>query len=103
MKHARWGLLATAASALVLGGLVLARTAASTYHLLKTYPLGGGDAKTEYWDYMTFDESTRHLYLSHGTEVRVVNADTGEIVGTIPGFQRNHGIALVKDLNKGFV
>jgi hypothetical protein len=34
--------------------------------------------------------------------VKVVNADTGEVLDTIPGFQRDHGIALVKDLNKGF-
>lgn len=103
MKHPRSRLVAAATSALLLGGLVLAKTPAVSYHLVKTYPLGGGDGKTEYWDYISFDETTRHLYLSHGTEVKVVNADTGEIVGTIPGFERNHGIALVKDLNKGFV
>jgi hypothetical protein len=87
----------------LLAGIVLASTPKGGYYLLKKYSIGGGDGKMEYWDYITFDESTRRLYLSHGTEVKVVSADSGEVVGTIPGFQRDHGIALVKELNKGFV
>ena len=103
MKVIRWSLLGLLFCVLLFGGLLLATTPKGGYHLLKKYSIGGGDGKTEYWDYITFDESSRRLYLSHGTEVKVVNADTGEVVGTIPGFQRNHGIALVKELNKGFV
>jgi len=100
-----WGLACCAVllTGILLAGTLPAKTANGGYNLLKTYSIGGGDGKTEYWDYITFDDSTRRLYLSHGTEVKVLNADTGEVVGTIPGFQRNHGIALVKELNKGFV
>jgi DNA-binding beta-propeller fold protein YncE len=103
MKLARWGVCGATASVLVLAGIALAGAPKGGYHLLKKYSIGGGDGKTEYWDYITLDESTRRLYLSHGTEVKVVSADTGEVVGTIRGFQRDHGIALVKELNKGFV
>ncbi len=103
MNIGRWGWLVLGVCLLVIAGLTLASTPKGGYHLLKKYSLGGGDGKTEYWDYITFDESTRRLYLSHGTEVKVVGADTGEVVGTIPGFQRDHGVALVKELNKGFV
>jgi YVTN family beta-propeller protein len=103
MKRSRSRLGTLVLGVLLLGGLSPAGTPKAGYHLLKKYSIGGGDGKTEYWDYITFDESARRLYLSHGTEVKVVNADTGEVVGTIPGFQRNHGIALVKELNKGFV
>src|SRR5579871_4316749 len=102
MKFRRFAILAATAAPLVFGSLLLAKTLGG-YHQLKKYSLGGGDGKTEYWDYITFDESTRRLYLSHGTEVKVVSADTGEVVGAIPGFQRDHGIALVRELNKGFV
>jgi YVTN family beta-propeller protein len=102
MKFRRWTILAATAAPLLFGSLLLAKTLGG-YHQLKKYSLGGGDGKTEYWDYITFDESTRRLYLSHGTEVKVVNADTGEVVGTIPGFKRDHGIVLIKELNKGFV
>lgn len=103
MKISRSGSIILAFCAILSAGVVLAKTTGSGYHLLKKYSIGGGDGKTEYWDYITFDDSARRLYLSHGTEVKVVNADTGEVVGTIPGFQRNHGIVLVKELNKGFV
>ncbi len=103
MRISRGMLFAVAVCVISFAGIVAAKTSGSGYHLLKKYPIGGGDGKTEYWDYITFDESSRHLYLSHGTEVKIVNVDTGEIVGTIPGFQRNHGIVLVKELNKGFV
>ena len=103
MKISRGVWIVLAMSACLSAGVLLAKTTGSGYHLLKTYKIGGGDGKTEYWDYITFDDATRRLYLSHGTEVKVVNADTGEVVGTIPGFKRDHGVVLVKELNKGFV
>jgi YVTN family beta-propeller protein len=89
-------LLAFAAFALAIGGK-------GSYHLLKKYEIGGGDPKTEYWDYITFDESTRRLYLSHNTEIKVVDSDTGNVVGTIANVKRGHGIALVKELGRGFI
>ena len=103
VKLSRSGSIILSFCAILSAGALLAKSIGGGYHLLKTYKIGGGDGKTEYWDYITFDDSARRLYLSHGTEVKVVNADTGEVVGTIPGFQRDHGIVLVKKLNKGFV
>jgi len=43
------------------------------------------------------------VYLSHGTEVKVVNADSGDVVGTLTGLKRCHGVALVKEVGKGFI
>jgi len=43
------------------------------------------------------------VYLSHGTEVKVLDADRFADVGTITGFKRNHGVALVPELGRGFV
>ena len=45
----------------------------------------------------------RRVYLSHGTEFIVVDADKGTTVGTIPGFKRDHGVALVPEVNRGFI
>src|ERR1700730_3023745 len=73
------------------------------YHLLKKIPLGAAEGGGEYFDYITFDAATRHVYLSHGTEVKVLNADRGSVVGTITGLKRNHGIALVPGLGRGFI
>src|ERR1700737_3454684 len=87
---------------LMLSGVVLASPPDGGYHLLKKYELGTPGGK-EYWDYITFDPSTRRLYISHNTEVKVVDADSGAVVGTIPDLKRVHGIALVPDLDRGFI
>jgi YVTN family beta-propeller protein len=91
-------------SVLVLcAGLVFARTPAGGYHLLKKYDLGAAPGGKEYWDYITFDKTTRRLYISHNTEVKVIDADTGAIVGSIPDLKRVHGTALVNELGRGFL
>ena len=73
------------------------------YHLLKKYDLGAAPGGKEYWDYITFDPATRRLYVSHNTEVKVVDADTGAIIGSISDLKRVHGIALVSELGRGFL
>src|SRR3984893_19310158 len=88
---------------LLLGGLALAIPPEVGYHLLKKYELGAAPGAKEYWDYITFEPSTRRLYLSHNTEVKVVDADSGAVVGSIPDLKRVHGIALVSDLGRGFI
>jgi DNA-binding beta-propeller fold protein YncE len=55
------------------------------------------------WDYLISDDSTNRLFISHGTVVNVVNSTTGQLIGTIPDTKGVHGIALAKDLNKGFI
>jgi len=73
---------------LLLGGLVLATPPEGGYHLLKKYELGAAPGGKEYWDYITFDAPTRRLFISHNTEVKVVNADNGSIIGNIPDLRR---------------
>src|ERR1700756_2319135 len=91
------------AGVLLLGGLALAGVPEVGYHLLKKYDLGAAPGGKEYWDYITFDPATRRLYISHNTEVKVVDADSGAVVGSIPDLKRVHGIALVSDLGRGFI
>ena len=73
------------------------------YHLLKSVPLGAAPGGGEYFDYLTVDAASRRVYVSHGTEVKVVDADTAAVVGTITGLKRCHGIAIVESLGKGFI
>lgn len=75
----------------------------SGYHLLKKVDLGAAPGGGEYFDYLTADSEARRVYVSHGTEVVVVDADSGTKVGTIGGLKRCHGIALVPSLGKGFI
>src|SRR5438876_4789059 len=87
---------------LVLGAYVLA-SPPSGYHLLKKLPFGAAPGGMEYFDYITFDNSTRRVYLSHGTEVKVLEADSGKVLGTVTGLQRDHGIVPLNELGRGFI
>src|SRR6516164_701032 len=73
------------------------------YHLLKRIPLGAAEGGGEYFDYVTVDSAARRVYVSHGTEVIVLNIDAGTVVGKITGMKRNHGVALVPELSRGFI
>src|SRR5579859_4878184 len=84
-------------------GLAVAGRPDGGFHLLKKYDLGAAPGGKEYWDYITFDAATRRLYVSHNTEVKVVDADSGAVLGSIPDLKRVHGIALVPDLGRGFI
>ena len=82
---------------------VLAAPPAAGYHLLKRISLGQAEGGGEYFDYITVDAAARRAYLSHGTEIEVVDADSGVEVGKIGGLKRDHGVALVPELGRGFI
>ena len=82
---------------------VAATPAPIGYRLLKKIPLGAAEGGGEYFDYITVDSAARRLYLSHGTEVKVLDADSFAVLGNITGLKRDHGIALVPDLGRGFI
>src|SRR5437879_9368227 len=103
MRLFRFSRFGACGAVLLLGGLALAGPPESGYHLLKKYELGAAPGGKEYWDYITFDASTRRLYISHNSEVKVVDADSGAILGSIADLKRVHGIALVSDLGRGFI
>ena len=71
----------------------------SGYRVTKQVKLGGEGG----WDYLLVDSQARRVYISRGTHVMVVDADTAAVIGDIPNTPGVHGIALVPDLNKGFI
>src|SRR5947208_10081012 len=71
----------------------------SGYHVAKTYKIGGDGG----WDYLTVDSKARRVYISRGTHVMVVDADTGAVVGDIPNTNGVHGIAVASEFDKGFI
>ena len=79
----------------LLGGHALGAPAGAGYHLLKQVPLPAAPGGGEYFDYITVDGPSRRVYVSHGTEVVVLDADKLNGVGTIGGLKRCHGVALV--------
>jgi hypothetical protein len=70
----------------------------SGYQVVKTVPISGDG----FWDYVAVDSEARRIYVSHGTKVVVVNADSFAVAGEIPDTQGVHGIAIASDLGRGF-
>jgi DNA-binding beta-propeller fold protein YncE len=68
------------------------------YHVVKTYKVGGDGG----WDYLALDGASRRLFLSRGTHVMVIDADSGKPVGDIPDTPGVHGIAFAPELGRGF-
>src|SRR5438270_3912337 len=79
--------------------LAAAAQSAPGYHVINRIPVPG----TGSWDYLTVDESARRLYVSHGTQVEVLDVDSGAIVGKVPNTPGVHGIAIVSKLGRGFI
>jgi hypothetical protein len=95
--------LAMCLAFLMVAVLAIAGSPKGNYRLLKKVDFGAAPGGREYFDYITVDPSARRVYLSHGTEVKVVDADSGNAVGTVSDLKNDHGIALIKELGKGFI
>ena len=69
-----------------------------TFKLLNKYTVGGEGR----WDLLTFDAKQNRLFVSRASHVQVIAADSGKVVGDIPGTEGVHGIALADEFNAGF-
>lgn len=69
----------------------------SQFHLVRKTVIGGEGG----WDYLSVDSKNRKLYVSHGSQVEVLNADTHEKVGVISGLQGVHGVIAVPECGRG--
>ena len=69
------------------------------YSVTKKIPIAGQGS----FDYLTVDEVGRRLYVSHGTQVEVLDVDSGSVVGNIPNTLGVHGIAIATEFGRGFV
>ena len=85
----------------LFGGSALAQKApaAAPYHLLNTIAIGGEGG----WDYLNVDPAGERLYVSHGTQVEVVDLKTRKVIGTIPNTPGVHGIDVVPSANRGYI
>src|SRR5579863_9946685 len=80
----------------MLAGVALA--APPAYKIVNKIKIGGGGR----WDYSYVDSANHRLYVSHGTQTEVIDTTTDKLVGTIPGTNGVHGIAIAADLGRGF-
>lgn len=104
MKRFGLGRLALCVALVLLGSFAVARAPEGGYHLLKKYSFGAAEGSSrEYFDYITVDAAARRVYLSHGTEVKVIDADNGSVVGNITGLKQDHGVAVASEFGRGFI
>src|SRR5437899_11520158 len=86
-------------SALLAASFVVASLQSGTGYKIETrYPIPGNGG----FDYLSIDSAARRLYLSHGIEVNVVDADNGKLIGTIADTPGVHGIAIASEFKHGF-
>jgi len=78
---------------------MLAGAAGGGYHVITKFQIGGEGG----WDYATADSDARRLYVSHGTQVEVLDLDSGTVLGKIADTPGVHGIAIAAELNRGFI
>lgn len=103
-RSVRLGRLLGSVCVVVLGAFSVAMAATGGYHLLKKYSFGAAEGSTrEYFDYITVDSAARRVYVSHGTEIKVLDADSGAVVGNITGLKQDHGVALAQEFGRGFI
>jgi len=69
------------------------------YQLIKEIPVGGEGG----WDYMTVDSAGQRLYVSHATEVVVIDLANDTVVGHVADTPGVHGLAPAPELGRGFV
>ena len=65
----------------------------------QTFHVGGEGG----WDYLTVDPEHELLYVPRTTHTMVLDAATGKTVADIPGQKRNHGVAIVASVGRGFI
>lgn len=100
MRRFATGTLRRATGAVALLTLcVIAISAASDYHVIKKIPIPGDGG----WDYVAADTSARRLYVSHDTEIVVLDLDSNAIVGKISGGPNMHGAAIASEFGRGYI
>ena len=83
---------------LALAAAILFFQTSTGYKLETRYPVPGNGG----YDYLYIDSGARRLYLSHGTQVDVIDPDNGKLIGTIADTPGVHGIAIASEFKHGF-
>ncbi len=84
---------------LLTGGLASNAQKKSAYRISGVYSIQSGGG----YDYLTVDSASDNLYISHGSQVNVLNKNTGDSVDVIKAGKDVHGIALVQAMGKGYI
>ena len=75
------------------------KTQSDIYTFEKSIALPGDGG----YDYVSIDEVNRHLFVSHGTSVNIIDLKTEQVIGSVDNMKGVHGIAVDNEVNKGFI
>ena len=68
----------------------------TSFKVVKTYPIKSSGG----WDYIAVND--HKVYVSHGSQVNILDENSCDSVGIIPGTTGVHGIAFDNDLHRGY-
>jgi YVTN family beta-propeller protein len=86
-------------SAIVFVAMTVSYAASGGYHLIEKIDVGGQGG----WDLLTVDDAGRRVFISHETQVEVIDLQSKKAIATIPNTPGVHGIALAPEEGRGFV
>jgi len=81
-----------------VSSLCISAKAQSGYHVTKTFHIASPGG----WDYPASDPGSNKLYLSHGSQVNIIDKITGDSLGYLPNTAGVHGIAFASSFGKGY-
>jgi DNA-binding beta-propeller fold protein YncE len=85
--------------ALLLSAGILPAVGQTSWGVTKTMHIGGEGG----WDYLTVDAKTHRLFVPRSTHTMVIDADSGKVLGDIPGQTIAHGVAIAPSAGRGFI
>jgi DNA-binding beta-propeller fold protein YncE len=71
----------------------------SLYSFYKSISIPGNGS----YDYISIDEMNRHLFVTHGTVLDIIDLNTEKVIDSVTGMKSIHGVAVVNDVNRGFI
>lgn len=77
---------------------VHAMSPVTQYKVISRLPLDGAGG----WDYLSFDAAHRHLFVTRGDRIEVIDVSSHKRIATIPGTQGVHGVALDLAARRGY-
>ena len=90
--------ISISAMALISSSPVFAQNTGSSNHVARRIAAGGEGG----WDYLVADAQNRRLYVTRGSHVMVFDMDRDSLIGDIPNTPGVHGVALARNLSRGF-
>jgi len=95
----RFGVVSVLTTMLLASAAMMTAFAQSDWKVAKTFHVGGDGG----WDYLTVDSASHRLFVPRSTHTMVLDADTGKVLGDIPGQKIAHGVAVVPSVGRGFI